>query len=633
MKHSKKNFSKPVLFLAASLIACQPVSALGVTFSDLDKVPWPGAETSIQKAADLGLMVGETQNGKTIFRPRDKVSLCETVQLAYKLMVNTKKLTPDDSVTEKWSTTMQTYKIPEWAHPALAQCLEKKIVAITDLSSFMNNGAPREATRERATEILGRALEAAVPSLSAGGSTSFGDNAEISESARPYIALLAQQKIVSGDNQGNFNPKNTLNRSETAVLVSNLYTLLVNSASAPETPSEPVEAAKLEGKIGGMTNFYINFVDSASYYYFSNSGTAKVELNGKSSTLDELLELFRNGTELNAKLTLDSGNRIIAISVTAETSDALTGNITGCSKSSITIEGKTYPLKDSKDVRVYLDGTLRDFDYLLDTYKDGVTLNATLSLNTEKRVSKIEAKNISSNEKKGKITDLAEDEIVLDGSKSKTYEIKDADELSVTINGSKKTFEDLMELFDDDETITATVTADIKNVVSKIAATTKESSSSDKGVIASLTSSKLKLNGGDSFDIKSKAGIDIKIEDGTKESDIDSWDDLELAIKEKKEITVTVKTKNDYVSEITGRVSGVSGTIYDYDKNSLDITTKEDNEYTYEFDDKFQVDNDEINANNKDSFLTWMDEYFKRSDDIKVTLALNSDGYITRIDD
>ena len=633
MKHSKKNFSKPVLFLAASLIACKPVSALGVTFSDLDKVPWPGAETSIQKAADLGLMVGETQNGKTIFRPRDKVSLCETVQLAYKLMVNTKKLTPDDSVTEKWSTTMQTYKIPEWAHPALAQCLEKKIVAITDLSSFMNNGAPREATRERATEILGRALEAAVPSLSAGGSTSFGDNAEISESARPYIALLAQQKIVSGDNQGNFNPKNTLNRSETAVLVSNLYTLLVNSASAPETPSEPVEAAKLEGKIGGMTNFYINFVDSASYYYFSNSGTAKVELNGKSSTLDELLELFRNGTELNAKLTLDSGNRIIAISVTAETSDALTGNITGCSKSSITIEGKTYPLKDSKDVRVYLDGTLRDFDYLLDTYKDGVTLNATLSLNTEKRVSKIEAKTISSNEKKGKITDLAEDEIVLDGSKSKTYEIKDADELSVTINGSKKTFEDLMELFDDDETITATVTADIKNVVSKIAATTKESSSSDKGVIASLTSSKLKLNGGDSFDIKSKAGIDIKIEDGTKESDIDSWDDLELAIKEKKEITVTVKTKNDYVSEITGRVSGVSGTIYDYDKNSLDITTKEDNEYTYEFDDKFQVDNDEINANNKDSFLTWMDEYFKRSDDIKVTLALNSDGYITRIDD
>lgn len=125
MKYHKKNLSKPVLFLTASLMACQPVSALGVTFSDLDKVPWPGAETSIQKAADLGLMVGETQDGKTVFRPRDSVSLCETAQLAYKVMVNTGKLTADSSVTEKWSTTMQTYQIPDWAYTAVAQCLEK----------------------------------------------------------------------------------------------------------------------------------------------------------------------------------------------------------------------------------------------------------------------------------------------------------------------------------------------------------------------------------------------------------------------------------------------------------------------------------------------------------------------------
>ena len=115
-------------------------------------------------------------------------------------------------------------------------------------------------------------------------------------SARPYIALLAQQKIVSGDNQGNFNPKNTLNRSETAVLVSNLYTLLVNSASAPETPSEPVEAAKLEGKIGGMTNFYIKIaimrlpLSSVSFAFSSvplrksSSSSSRVELLPFSST-------------------------------------------------------------------------------------------------------------------------------------------------------------------------------------------------------------------------------------------------------------------------------------------------------------------------------------------------------------
>ena len=630
MKHSKKNLSKPVLFLAASLIACQPVSALGVTFSDLDNVPWPGAETSIQKAADLGLMVGETQDGKTVFRPRDKVSLCETVQLAYKLMVNTKKLTTDSSVTEKWSTTMQTYKIPEWAHTALAHCLEKNVVSITDLSGFMKDGAPQEATREKAAEILGRALVAAVPSLSASGSTSFGDNASISESARPYIALLANQKIVSGDNQGNFNPKNTLNRSETAVLVSNLYTLLSNTASAPETPAAPVEAAKLEGKIGGLTNFYVNFTDSASYYYFSNTGTATVELNGKSSTLAELTEMFNNGTEMNAKLTLDSGNRIIGISVTAETADALTGTITGCSKSSITLESKTYPLKDPKDIRVYLDGTLRDFDYLLDTYKDGVTLSATLSLNTDKRVSRIDAKTISSNDKKGEITDLSEEEIELDNDKKKTFEIKDTDDVAVTIDGAKKNFDDLMELYDDDETINATVTADVNGVVSKIAATTKQKSSSNKGVISSLSSSELKLKGGDSFKVKGKSSIDIEIKDG--KSEIDNWDDLELAVKEKKELTVTVKTSNDSISEISGEVTAVKGEIANFTNSTLKIRTKEDNTYTYSFDDKVTVDNSEINAKNLDSLLTWMEEYFRSSDDIGATLALK-DGLITRVDD
>lgn len=630
MKHSKKNLSKPVLFLAASLIACQPVSALGVTFSDLDNVPWPGAETSIQKAADLGLMVGETQDGKTVFRPRDKVSLCETVQLAYKLMVNTKKLTTDSSVTEKWSTTMQTYKIPEWAHTALAHCLEKNVVSITDLSSFMKDGAPQEATREKAAEILGRALVAAVPSLSASGSTSFGDNASISESAQPYIALLANQKIVSGDNQGNFNPKNTLNRSETAVLVSNLYTLLSNSASTPETPAAPVEAAKLEGKIGGLTNFYVNFADSASYYYFSNTGTATVELNGKSSTLTELTEMFNNGTEMNAKLTLDSNNRIIAISVTAETSDALTGTITGFSKSSITIDSKTYPIKDPDDVRVYLDGSLRKFDYLLDTYKDGVTLSATLSLNTDKRVSRIEAKTISSNDKKGEITDLSEEEIELDNDKNKTFEIKDADDVAVTIDGTKKNFDDLMELYDDDETINATVTADVNGVVSKIAATTAKKSSSNKGVISSLSSSELKLKGGDSFQVKGKSSIDIEIKDG--KSEIDNWDDLELAVKEKKELTVTVKTSNDSISEISGEVTAVKGEIANFTNSTLKITTKEDNTYTYSFDDKVTVDNSEINAKNLDSLLTWMEEYFRSSDDISATLTLK-DGLITRVDD
>lgn len=632
MKHNKKNLSKPVLFLTASLLACQPVSALGVTFSDLDKVPWPGAETSIQKAADLGLMVGETQDGKTVFRPRDSVSLCETAQLAYKVMVNTGKLTADNSVTEKWSTTMQTYKIPDWAHTAVAHCLEKNIVSISDLANFMQNGTTASANRETAVEMLGRALEAAIPSMKASGTTSFGDDASISADAKPYIALLAQQKIVSGDTDGKFNPKNTLNRTETAVLVSNLYTLMNNTASVPQTPAvEPVKAEDLEGKIAGLTNFYVNFENSGAYYYFASEGTPTVELNGKTATMAELTEMFANGASMDAKLTLDSSNHIIGISVTAERADDGTGTITGISKSSITIGSKSYTITDTEDVKVHLDGALRKFDYLLENFKDGITMSATVTLNNQNRVSRIEATTISSNDKKGKITDLSKRDIELDNDKNKIFDFEDVDSLSITIDGDKKNFEDLLELYNDDETINATLTVDINGNVSKIVATTNKKASSDKGVISSLSTSELKLKGGNSFTVKAATSIDIDIDDGTKEDKIEEWDDLVTAVEEKKEVTVTVKTKNGSVSEITGEVTAVKGEITSYDKSTIKVKTREDNRYTYAYADKVSVDNKDINANNLDSYLQWMDEYFG-SEDISVTLTLK-DGLVTRIDD
>lgn len=636
MKYHKKNLSKPVLFLTASLMACQPVSALGVTFSDLDKVPWPGAETSIQKAADLGLMVGETQDGKTVFRPRDSVSLCETAQLAYKVMVNTGKLTADSSVTEKWSTTMQTYQIPDWAYTAVAQCLEKNIVSISDLSGFMQNGTTASANRETAVEILGRALEAVVPSMKASGTTSFGDDASISADAKPYIALLAQQKIVSGDTDGKFNPKNTLNRTETAVLVSNLYTLMNNTASTPQVPQtqpEPIAAENLEGKIAGLTNFYVNFEGNNSYFYFASEGTPTVELNKKTVTMAELIEMFTNGTSMDAKLTLDSTNHITGISVTAERSgNDLVGTITGISKNSITIGSKSYSVKDTEDVRVYLDGSLRKYEFLLQNFSDGITMSAEVSLNTDGRVTRVDATTISSNDKKGKITDLSKIDIQLDKADDKIYDFEDADEVPITINGDKKNFEDLLDLYKDGETIEATLTVNANGKVTKIVATTSQKESSNKGVISSLSTSKLELKGGDSFDIKAAKGIEIDIKDGTKEDDIETWDNLVTAVQEKKELTVTVETKNDSVSKISGNVTAVKGEIQKCDTNTIKIITREDNEYTYAFADKVTVDHKEISAKNLDSFLDWMDEYFSASDDINVTLALR-DGLVNRIDD
>ncbi|MBR6652164.1 MAG: S-layer homology domain-containing protein, partial [Anaerotignum sp.] len=309
----QNNKKHPVAFLIAALLACQPITAQAVTFADINQAPWPGAEVSINKAADLGLVVGETKNGKSYFKPKDPVSLAESCQFAYKVMVQTGKASANAAVTEKWTTVMNTYKIQSWAHTAVAYCLENSIISISDLSGFVSGEVNRSATREQAAEILGRALEVGVPSLRATATaTKFVDNASISADARPYIALLISQKIVNGDDLNKFNPKNTLNRTETAVMVTNLYSVLKNTASTPVV-SQPTSQS---GKVASITNFYVNLENSSSYYLFSSSGIT-VTLNDDSSSVSELVNLFKNEGAIEAKLTLDGSSRVTKIEATS----------------------------------------------------------------------------------------------------------------------------------------------------------------------------------------------------------------------------------------------------------------------------------------------------------------------------
>ena len=60
-----KKTKHTVALALAAMLACQPLSVYAATFADMNQVPWAGAEASINKAASLGLVVGETRNGKT----------------------------------------------------------------------------------------------------------------------------------------------------------------------------------------------------------------------------------------------------------------------------------------------------------------------------------------------------------------------------------------------------------------------------------------------------------------------------------------------------------------------------------------------------------------------------------------
>lgn len=633
MKHKK--FKHSMAFVAAALMACQPMSVYAVTFADMNQVSWTGAEASINKAAELGLVVGETRNGKNYFRPRDSVSLAESCQLAYKLLLQTGKATADTSVTEKWAAVLKTYGIQEWAHPAVSYCLEEGIISISNLSSFMKNGSNLPATREQAVTILGRALTTGVPSYSANATTTnFNDNASISSEARPYVALLNQVGVVNGDNVGKFNPKSTLNRTETAVLVTNLYSVL-NKSSAT-VPTNPI-ASTQSGTIADMNALYVNFENSNAYYLFASTG-ATVTLNGANSSAAELVKLFKNGTTIKATLTLDSNTRITKLAATAETkTDDLEGTIKSLSKTSIKIGSTSYDIDDYKDLTVKIDGKTEDYDVLKELFDDDETITATLTLDKDNYVTRIDATTKSEGSVSGEVSSITYDEDDEEGTiklknKSTKYEIEDTEDVTVKIDGKSKDFEDLYDLYNEDDYdyLYVTLTLDKDGYVTKIDASTEEEEDDKTGTIKSLSSSKIKINS-TSYTLNSTSSLDIDIEDG--DYAIDEWDELEEAYEDGKIMEVTVTISNDKVTKIKGEVVEIEDAIFvDCDEYEIEIEVKSD-EYTYELDDDW----DEIEASLKgNSSVDTLEDLFEEyedddeGDDLIVTLTLKN-GKVTKV--
>lgn len=660
-----KKTKHTVALALAAMLACQPISAYAAAFADMNQVPWSGAEASINKAASLGLVVGETKNGKTYFRPKDSVSLSESCQLAYKILLQTGKTTADSSITQKWTPVMSAYGIQTWAYPAVAFCLENGILTSpSNLNGFMKNGANLPATREQAATILGRALTTGAPSYASGNaSTSFKDDSQISSEAKPYVAMLHKAGVINGDEANRFNPKKTLNRTETSVLVTNLYGVLEKATPAkPVEPANPVVSTQ-KGSITTMTNYYVNLKEKPSaYYMFASSGTT-VTLNGASSSINDVVKIFKSGATIDATLTLDSSLHITKLEATYKVVEKkkTEGKLTKVkydkddNSGSITIDkDSTYKIADGDDVDIRIDKkscTLKQlYNLFTDSEKDDTVIAVEISLNSKDNVSKITGTtkdSDSSDSLKGKISDMSYNKsketgyIKLKGKTTK-YEIDDTDAVTVKIDGRSKSYEDLYDLYDDDETISVTLTLDKKDYVTKITATTSDSDSEDDadGTVATVTYKKDKGTvkiGSKTYSTDDVDEVNLSITDGTYT--IKTWEDFYNANQDKKRMEVSVTVKKGEISEITGKVTEAKGNLKTIGNDYIRIEgIKSGENRTYKFNDD-DVENIKVKILNFSSIKTLddlIDEYKKddlieKGDVLELTLTLDKKGNITKI--
>lgn len=316
---NKKALALFAAVLTAGSSVC--VSAAEI-FSDINDVPWGGAQAYINSVYENGLMVGDVdENGKRVFRAKENISYNELVQLVYNLSGDT----ADNDTINKWAEEMRKNNIPKWAYNSVSYALENGIITRTNISSFMNmDGSARSATREDTAYIFGRFLENEGVKASA-AVKNFSDKNKISAVCAPYVDLLSSLDILVGDENNNFNPNNTVNRAETAVIATKTNNIL------KDRESDPVH----EDKTGSDYSGYINNVTEDSFMLYAFDGESVIldrawdsqyYLDGEKTDTRAIYSLTSNGILVKADVYVNSDNVAMEIYCTRE---GIEGEVTG----------------------------------------------------------------------------------------------------------------------------------------------------------------------------------------------------------------------------------------------------------------------------------------------------------------
>lgn len=251
-----------MVLLAAIMVFTGTASAFALQFTDIHEAPW--AQTHIERMAAKGVVSGSLHpaTGRRVYLPNNPVTRVESVVMLYSLLQKTDQLTSQTDYTAKYQLMLSSARIPDWARKQVGYALENGIITTGDLSGFMRDSRPEPiqnpASREEVAVYFGRALDSAGAAAVSTISLAFLDTEMISSVAMPYINLLVQKRILSGDDQNRFNPRSTITRAEMAALASKTYDALVSdqqvvidlTPTLPQKDDQAVQAATIrEGAI------------------------------------------------------------------------------------------------------------------------------------------------------------------------------------------------------------------------------------------------------------------------------------------------------------------------------------------------------------------------------------------------
>ncbi len=462
--------------LTAAAVLAGSTNIFAANFADINNVPWEGAKTYINAVADAGLMVGDYNDaGKKVFRAKDGVTYCETMQLAYTLMKSYLGKGVDSSVVDKYKTVMTGYKIPTWAQEAVAYGLDNKIVTISEIPAFINKkGVSVNATRQDVAIIFGRAISL-IEALPSDTTLKYGDTSSITNVAKPYVALLGNLKIMNGDTDGNFTPKASINRAEMAVVVSKAKNYFAgkdsksnsggsnNSSSSNNNSNSNSSNNNTTSNIGTVSGVISNLVNVGNNttivvnnkQFTGNSSTGCLNASGTRILMsslaigDSVLVSYDGDSITSILVTASKGSGNSSSSTTSRYDVQGTLVSLGSYTVKVNVNGseKNYEFDDRDDVYFKYNGTVKSYDKVKDLWAKGDKVGLVLDRNDYvTNVDITSTENSGDYDVEGYFDTMDTTRIKLKSSKSsrsKSYDFEDSDKSNVKYYKTKNGNDDV----------------------------------------------------------------------------------------------------------------------------------------------------------------------------------------------
>lgn len=592
------------LTLAAVMSVSMAASVSAASFSDINNVPWEGAKEYINSVADLGLMVGETDSsGNKVFRAKDRITYCEAMQLAYSVLKGTDGLKTTENTTEKWKSTMQEANIPEWAYTAVSYGLESGVVSANDIKIFIkSDGKSREATRENVAVIFGKALRhISEPNTSA--TLTFGDKSEISNTSVPYIDLLARLNILVGDENGNFNPKNYINRAEMAVIASKSYNKVKELKAAEPEPSVTPAVGSTYGTViltdNGSTEktIAVSDKDGKVSTYAINASTPVIALDGETKTYEDI--------SIGDKVTVAvSGGIVVSVIINEDNteeedekkSDVLEGylnNITSKAIALDTEDGEQARYEFSGNPRITLNGGVITKDDLYEYVIDRNVIYVTVTLDS---AGKVEALTAKFSDIEGELTNFKDGKAYIKftyADKSKNVTVNIGSGCEIYLDSEKISETKAEKLFTADEKESYYAVACINNL-NKATKVEIFRDTYTNGTLVSISSSDITMKSGFGREMEYELDDDTELILNGAEA---SYKDIKNALKEADIIVELEFDDDNIVTKVTAQAKSVRGELKGADDKKIVIVDENGGRMVFGLDRDMECefDGDEVN--------------------------------------